>query len=234
MLKISHKMKFEEDITSAILAAKGSGKSVMLASMANQVKKGILIDTIGVFDPRSNFKTAVVPNSFYFTSPSSYLDFVESEEKTPNKAVISFGNLIGDEVTEEADKLFSFLYRNVYNMPVFLDEMADIMPLAGKGSVEFHRFVKNGRNHGNRPVIFATQRPQSVSKSVFDLCDNFYISMQRAPRTIEYVLDVLDEKGNDEMKAKIKNLKPRHFLKYDGLNIKDFTVPEYKYAFKQR
>ena len=227
------KMDFEKDITSAVLAAKGSGKSVMLASMANQLKRCILIDTIGVYDPRSKFKTAVLPNSFYFASPGDFLDFIKEEGKTPNKPVINFGNLIGEEIIEEADKLFSFIYQNVYNMPVLLDEMADIMPLAGRGSSEFHRFVKNGRNHGNRPVIFATQRPQSVSKSVFDLCDNFYISMQRAPRTIEYVLDVIDEKGNDDMKAKIKNLKPRHFLKYDGIKLKDFIVPEYKYAFKQ-
>jgi hypothetical protein len=226
-------MKFKDDITSCVLAAKGSGKSVMLASMASELKSAILIDTIGVYNPRSNYKTAVLPNSFYFMSPDAYLDFIREEHKTPKKAVINFGNFIGDEVTEEADKLFSFIYKNVFDMPVFVDEMADIMPLAGRGSAEFHRFVKNGRNHGNRPVIFATQRPQSVSKQIFDLCDNFYISMQRAPRTIEYVLDVIDRKNDESMKAKIKSLKPRHFLKYDGVNLSDFTVPTYKYAFKQ-
>lgn len=227
------KLDFKDDITSAILAAKGSGKSVMLASMLNDSPKGILIDTIGVFNPRSKYKTAIVPNSYYFMTPADFISFCKKESKIPKKSVINFGDLVGDELITQADELFKYIYQNVYDMPVFLDEMADISPQMGKGSVEFHRFVKNGRNHGNKPVIFATQRPQSVSKMIFDLCDNFYLSRQRAPRTIEYVLDVLDEKNNDEMKAKIKQLQPRHFLKYDGVKLKEITVPMYKYAFKQ-
>jgi SOS-response transcriptional repressor LexA len=81
-------------------------------------------------------------------------------------------------------------------------------------------------------VIFATQRPQSVSKSVFDLCDTFYISKQKAPRTIDYILDILDLKGSKDMGAKIRRLQHRQFLKYDD-EIKIYTVPEYKYANKQ-
>lgn len=225
--------EFKSDITSAIIAAKGSGKSVMLASMLNSMDRGILIDTIGVFNPKSEFKTAVIPNSTYFTKPELFIEFVRKNKKAPKKTVINFGDLIGDEVIENADIVFSFIYQNIPHMPVLIDEVADIMPLMGIGSSEFHRLVKNGRNHGNKPVIFCTQRPQNMSKQVFDLCDNFYISMQRAPRTIDYIIDLCDKKGEDSFKQQIKNLKQRHFLKYSGQDTIDITVPTYRYAFKQ-
>jgi hypothetical protein len=224
---------FKEDITSAIVAAKGSGKSVMLASMLNELEQGILIDTIGVFNPRSEFKTAVIPDSTYFTNPALFIEFVRKNSKVPKKTVINFGDLVGEEITENADILFSFIYQNVPHMPILLDEIADIMPLLGVGSSEFHRLVKNGRNHGNKPVIFATQRPQNMSKQVFDLCDNFYLSMQRAPRTIDYIIDLMDKKGDENIKQEIKNLQPRHFLKYNGVETINVEVPKYKYAFKQ-
>jgi len=59
-------MATENEITVSIIAAKGQGKSVFLASELNKLKKGILLDTIGIFDPRSRFKTAVIPHSSYF------------------------------------------------------------------------------------------------------------------------------------------------------------------------
>lgn len=224
---------FKNDITGAIVAAKGTGKSVMLASMLHESEKGILIDMIGVFNPRSEFKTAVVPEAYYFTEPEFFVEFARKHKKVPAKSVINFGNLVGEEITEEADTLFRFIYQNVPHMPVFVDEVADIMPLMGIGSSEFHRLVKNGRNHGNRPVIFATQRVQNMSKQVFDLCDNFYISTQKAPRTIDYILDLIDEKNNEDMKQKIKSLEKRHFLKYNGSDTIDLEVPVYQFAFKQ-
>jgi hypothetical protein len=201
--------------------------------MLNESDKGILIDTIGVFNPRSEFKTAVIPESTYFTNPELFIDFVRKNKKLPLKTVINFGDLVGDEIIEQSDIVFSFIYQNVPHMPIFVDEVADIMPLMGIGSSEFHRLVKNGRNHGNRPIIFCTQRPQNMSKQVFDLCDNFYISMQRAPRTIDYILDLIDKKGDETIKQEIKGLKPRHFLKYNGVESINIEVPIYNFAFKQ-
>jgi len=219
-------------ITGAIIAAKGQGKSVMLAAGINRMSKGILIDMIEVFNPRSEFKTAVIPGSTYFLSPDAFIK-TATKGKIPKKSVINFGDLVGEELTEEADRLFQFIYQNIPKMPLFVDEVADIMPLMGIGSNEFHRLVKNGRNHGNRPIIIATQRPQNTSKQVFDLCDTFYLSSQKAPRTIEYILNLIDERGNMEMNKKIKTLKPREFLKYDGVTLESYTEPKYIYAFKQ-
>ena len=57
---------FEQDITASILAAKGSGKSVFLAYALDAWPRGVLIDMLGVYNPASNYKTAIVPNSAYF------------------------------------------------------------------------------------------------------------------------------------------------------------------------
>lgn len=225
-------MDYKNEITTAIIAAKGQGKSVMLASYLNRLTQGILIDMIGVFNPRSQFKTAVVPNSTYFLNPEAFLKTAR-KGKIPKKSVVNFGDLVGEELTEEADKLFRFIYQNVPKMPILVDEIADIMPLMGTGSNEFHRLVKNGRNHGNKPIVIATQRPQNTSKQIFDLCDTFYLSSQKAPRTIEYILNLIDEKGNTEMGKKIKTLKTRQFLRYDGEKLENYKEPVYKYAFKQ-
>lgn len=221
-------MVTEKEITVSIIAAKGQGKSVFLASELNKLKKGILIDTIGVFDPRSRFKTAVVPNSSYFETPTAYIN----TKKKPKKSVIDFSRFIGNEVIKEMDTLAAYIYQNVPNMPVLIDEVADIMPLQG-GSKELHRLIKNGRNHGNKPFVFATQRPQNMNKNIFDLCDVFFISMQRAPRTVEYISNLVDLRGDKSFSQKIKGLKRREFLKYDGEKISTYRVPVYKYAFKQ-
>ncbi|MDD3399395.1 MAG: hypothetical protein PHW93_07365 [Candidatus Methanomethylophilaceae archaeon] len=221
-------MATEKEITVSIIAAKGQGKSVFLASELNKLKKGILIDTIGVFDPRSRFKTAVVPNSSYFESPAAYI----KTDKKPKKSVIDFSGFIGSELVEKMDVLAAYIYQNIPNMPVLIDEVADIMPLQG-GSKELHRLIKNGRNHGNKPFVFATQRPQNMNKNIFDLCDVFFVSMQRAPRTVEYIADLADLRGDKEFVKKIKSLKQREFLRYDGVKIDSYRVPIYKYAFKQ-
>jgi len=221
------------EITTAIIAAKGSGKSVFLASRLNEFERGILVDMVGIFNPRSSFKTAVVPNSSYYIHPEDFLEVISRERKIPKKNIINFGDLVGDELIAYADIISETIYQHSPHMPVLVDEIADIMPAMGAGSREFHRLVKNGRNHGNKPIIFATQRPQNTNKNVFDLCDTFYVSMQRAPRTIDYILEVLDEKGNRKLATTIRQLKKREFLKYDGGDISYYRVPEYRYAFKQ-
>lgn len=221
-------MATEKEITVSIIAAKGQGKSVFLASELNKLKKGVLIDTIGVFDPRSPYKTAVIPNSSYFETPTAYID----TKNKPKKSVIDLSQFIGTEIIEEMDVLSAYIYKNIPNMPVLIDEVADIMPLMG-GSNELHRLIKNGRNHGNRPFVFATQRPQNMNKNIFDLCDVFYISMQRAPRTVDYISNLVDLKGDKDFIKKIKSLKQREFLRYDGIKTSSYRVPLYKYAFKQ-
>lgn len=224
-------ISFENDITSAILAAKGSGKTVMLATMLNRLPKGILFDMLGVLNPRSNFKTAIIPNSAYFTSVNA---FISGHRKVPEKKyVINLSDYLGESLINATDTLCDYIMGSFPYYPVLVDEVADIIPQAGQISYSFHRMVKNGRNYGIRPIIFASQRPQNVNKNVLDLCDNFYVSMQRAPRSIEYILDIIDQKGSDEMASQIRQLDKREFIKFDGRNLTKFRVPTYKFAFKQ-
>lgn len=219
-------------ITGAFLAAKGSGKSVALAMILNNAKSGILIDMLGVYNPRNRKKTAIVPNSAYYNDVDS---FIKNYKDVPEKKhIINFGEYVShEEIINAADKLSSFIYNNIPDIMVLCDEVADIMPQSKRGSNEFHRLVKNGRNRGIYPVIMATQRPQSTDKSVFDLCDTFFVSLQRAPKTIDYILDILDRRGDKETGTKIRQLKARQFLKYDGENLENINIQNYKYAFKQ-
>lgn len=226
-------MDYKNEITTAIIAAKGSGKSVMLATYLNNMERGILFDMVGIFNPRSSFKTAVVPSSTYFMHPDDFIEVLHKEKAIPRKSIVNFGDLVGEELIEYSDMISEIIYKTIPRMPVLVDEVADIMPVMGAGSREFHRLVKNGRNHGNRPIVFATQRPQNTSKQIFDLCDTFYVSMQRAPRTIEYILELLDEKGNATLATEIRQLKPREFLRYAGGDISRIKIPTYRYAFKQ-
>jgi hypothetical protein len=225
-------MNIQRDITTCILGAKGSGKSVLLAAMLHNYKgKAVLFDLLGVFNPKNSFKTAIVPHSYYCTDVDSFLsNFKHFPDNA--KIIVSLENYLGDELIQAVDSICKFLMDNRTKIAVLSDEIADIMPNNARGSKEFHRMVKNGRNYGIRPVIFATQRPQSVSKSIFDLCDKFYISSQKAPRTIDYIIDILDTVGNDDIKQRITALQQREFLIYDG-DLRRYKVPFYKYAFKQ-
>lgn len=221
------------EITTAILGAKGSGKSVFLAEWVHSHNvKSILIDVLGVFNPRNAYKTAIIPNSYYCMNVDNYIDNWDQFPRNA-KIVIDVSQYIGDSLIQAMNKLCDHILKNKTDCAFLSDEIADIMPQMGKGSDSFHRLVKNGRNFGIRPVMFATQRPQSVNKSVFDLCDTFYVSSQKAPRTIDYILDILDSSGDHEMRSRITKLKQREFLRFDGDEITNYTVPKYKYAFKQ-
>lgn len=220
----------KDKVTVSILAAKGSGKSVLLASLLNEMSSGILIDMLGVFNPRRNYKTAIVPGSVYYESIEAFLEYYHQVPES--KHIIDMSSYVGDGLIDASDKLCEYLIKSG-RMALLIDEVADISPEAGKGSTEFHRLVKNGRNYGIRPIIMATQRPQSTQKKVLDLSDTFYVSTQRAPRTVEYILDILDKKGDKETATKIRSLQHREFLEFNGDKIQAFKVPAYRYAFKQ-
>lgn len=227
------KDKIKNDITTGILGAKGSGKSVLLSYFAEGYNsKIILLDVLGVYNPKSNFKTAIVPHSYYCMDVESYLRMKDKFPKNA-KIVISLEKYIDEDLINAVDMLCEQLMEDKESIALLSDEVADFMPNNAKGSKTFHRLVKNGRNYGIKPVILATQRPQSVDKSVFDLCDKFYISLQRAPRTVDYILEILDTAGNKELKKTITGLQKREFLIYDGERIEKWKVPTYKYAFKQ-
>lgn len=223
---------FEKDVTASILAAKGTGKSVFLAHALNVWHRGILIDMLGVYNPGSNYKTAIVPNSAYFTSPESFIN--QNLKKIPEqKYVISLAQYTKQELIDQSDDLFRYLYsKNPYgtgNYPIFIDEVMDLANQNGKTSYELIRVAKNGRNFGIRPLVIASQRPQNVDKTIFDLSDTFYVSQQRSPKTIEYINKIVD----DDISEQLRTIKPREFLRFDGTTLTKIKVPFYKFAFKQ-
>ena len=223
-------MDFKKIITGCILGAKGSGKSVFLADLSNTLGKGcILIDVLGVYNPKNAFKTAIVPNSFYVSGVDLFINnFKNGNITIRDTVVIDVSKSIGQELIEEIDKLSSFLMDSKLGFALLSDEVADFMSQTASYSKEFHRLVKNGRNYGIRPVIFATQRPQSVRKEIFDLCDTFFISSQKAPATIDYIERLVQK----PIAAEIARLEQREFLIYDG-ELNNYKVPSYKWAFRQ-
>lgn len=227
-------MDISKDITDCILGAKGSGKSVLLAIMANdlQNRKVILFDMLGVFNPQAGNKTALIPDSYYCMTPD---DFLKTKEKYPTNAkiVINFSDYFGEDLIEAIDAVCEHLMAKMESVAVLTDEVADFMPQQGLTSYQFWRLVKNGRNFGIRPVVFASQRPQDVNKKIFDLCDKFIISKQRAKVTVDYILKLLNMDGDKASRAKILRIQPRHFLIFDGTSYKIEKVRNYEYAFKQ-
>lgn len=223
---------FEKDITTSILASKGSGKSVFLAHALNTWHRGILIDMLGVYNPNSNYKTAIVPNSAYFTSPEAFIN-QDLKKLTEKKYVISLAQYTKQELIDQSDDLFRYLYsKNPYgtgSYPIFIDEVMDLANQNGKTSYELIRVAKNGRNFGIRPLVIASQRPQNVDKTIFDLSDTFYVSQQRSPKTIEYINKIVD----DDISEQLRTIKPREFLRFDGTTLTKIKVPFYKFAFKQ-
>lgn len=227
-------MNIQDDITDCILGSKGSGKTVLLASLMESFKgkRSVFLDVLGVLNPRNNFKSAVVPNSYYCVSGD---DFLSNFDKFPKNAkiVIDLEKYIGEDLIYIVDVICLKILESRIPTAVFSDEVADFMNQSGSSSHYFHLMVKNGRNYGIKPVVFATQRPQSVNKNVFDLCDRFFISAQKAPRTIDYIADILGGAGDKDIKERIRKLEKRQFLIYDGTQTTLFKVPEYPYAFQQ-
>lgn len=226
-------MQIKDMITTCILGSKGSGKSVLLAMMMNEYKgRVVLFDMLGVFNPTAKNRTAVIPNSYYFLYPDLYL---KNFDKLPEnaRAVIDFSGFIVDELVRQVDAVCNFLMAKKEPVAVLSDEVADFIAQSGPISYGFWKMVKNGRNFGIRPVVFASQRPQDINKKVFDLCDEFLISRQKAPRTIDYITDIMNKAGDKGTRDMLLKIKPREFLQFDGESYTIYKVPEYDFAHKQ-
>jgi hypothetical protein len=224
---------FEEDTTAAGMAAKGSGKSVFLAYALACWDRGILVDMLGVFNPKSDYKTAIVPDSIYFKNPDSFISKFKDLKKYPEKKyIIDLSHYTKLELIEEADKLFGFLYKNnpygKGHYPLLVDEIMDIANEQGKTSYELIRTFKNGRNFGIKPMVVMTQRPQNTDKTIYELADAYYISKQMGKNTLKYINDIVQE----DISKQVKQIPKRHFIRYDG-EIQLIEVPFYSYAFEQ-
>lgn len=225
---------FREYHTGTTIGKKGSGKSVLDIIMADAIDNVIVFDMLGVFDPESRFKTAVLPGSVYYGTPA---DFINGYRKDKNKHIVSFADVQPDELIDAADRVCDFILKlsksDRRERALIVDEVADIAPESGKVSGKFHLLVKNGRNYGIRPVWMSTQRPQGTAKRVLELSDCYLLSGQNGNRTIEEVVKITNSEDPELMKSKLRDLPARHFLFVHENEIEELKIPDYKNAFKQ-
>ncbi|WP_338099572.1 hypothetical protein [Methanolapillus africanus] len=226
----------DEFHTLGVVGEKGSGKSVLGAMFgAAAPVRTFVFDMLGVYNPDNKFKTAVIPGMAYYPSPES---FIQNYDKTAKKHVISFENVELDNLVQAVDMVCEFIIDKVkkdgIETEIIADEAADFVPEAGKISNKFHILTKNGRNWGIRPVIFLTQRPQSVTKKIFELADGNFLFGQLGENTLDRTVSMTNTRDPDEMRTLLRELPPRHVLFVHKNEIQPYKIPTYKNAFKQR
>lgn len=220
---------FKDDYGVTILAEKGSGKTIFLASEANKFKKFVLVDVLGVLDPESNYKSGIIPNSHYWHGVQ---DFIDNCTKARNESgidrhVINFAE--SDDEPGDFDKLALFLIRQGkigHGYPFFVDESDDVIPQS-KSGLNAIKIVKNGRNYGIKPFICATQRPQGSEKRVIELASRWFIGGETGYNTLKQVTAIT--RADESI---FKDMPVRSF--FDTKTNKIHKVANYRYAVKQK
>ena len=220
---------FKEDYGVTILAEKGSGKTILLASEADKFNKFVFVDVLGVLNPESNYRSGIIPRSHYWHSVNDFIDNVikDRNESGIDRHVINFAE--SEDEPGDIDKLAHFLItqgKNGHGYPLFVDEADDVLP-EGKTGLNAIKIVKNGRNYGIKPFVCATQRPQGAAKKVIELAGRWLIGGETGYNTLKHVTAITG--ANEEV---FKNMKPRHF--YDTKTNKIMKVANYRYAVKQK
>jgi len=225
---------FKNNYGVTILAEKGSGKTIFLASEANKFKKFVFVDVLGVLNPDNDFKTGYIPKSHYYKNDKNgngdAVDMFKAglnNKQGIDRHVIDFSEV--DDQAEAMNRLCEFLIRlgkMGHGYPLFVDEVDDVMPQSKTGMYAV-RVVKNGRNYGIRPFVCATQRPQGAEKKVIELADRWMIGGETGYNTLKHVTAI---SGADE--STFKNMEKRTF--YDTEAKKLHKVANYRYAEPQK
>lgn len=225
--------------TIGIAGEKECGKSVLDAMFANAQNVGevIVIDALGIYDPRNENKTAGIPGSAYYSSPDV---FIKRQDKEFKKHVVNFSkiksmktkiekmNALCDYIEQLAEKEKTKTQRTF-----IIDEAADFIPQRGTRSQSLEYTIKNGRNWKVRPQILTTQRPQRIDKDSFELSNAYIIFKQLGENTLKRLVEITNAEDAEAMKTRLRALKPRHFLLVYGNEIQEYKIPDYKFAFAQ-
>jgi hypothetical protein len=226
---------FSDSATSIVVAGKGGGKTGLLASEANKMKKFVFVDTIGVLNPKNENRSAVIPNSNYFlhSEKGSAVDSFKSWHGNPaaqkfDRHVLDISEA-GDK-KEEIEKLSEFLLqlgKKGRGYPLILDEMSLIAPQGKGAGTVFKNLVIIGRNFQIKPLVMATQRPQNTDKEVLELADESYLGYNKGVNTTEMLGKIADIDPSI-----FKKLKPRQFYIVGKETV--YSVPFYRYAHQQK
>lgn len=238
------KSEFEQYYTIGEICEKGGGKTIKMAIEANKMKKFVFIDMIGVLDPRKHYRSGVIPNTNYYTKRFKKKD---TKIETTDAVEVFLGEVkrceretklmrhiidLSDSNDRPADvlKVLNWLEnearanKNAYAL--FIDECQAAFPQRERAPIEAVNFIQFCRNWGIRPVVLATQRPQSTDKDILELCDTYYLGAQLGLNTVSHLTKI----GNIDQDT-INNMPKRSFFNTDTRKI--VKTPTYRYANKQ-
>lgn len=227
---------FNDMHTCMILAEKESGKTIILAAEANKKEAFVLIDMLGVLDKEKKYRSGHIPRVNYYRADRNEdgdaVDmFIQWEPHTTLKRhVIDFSEFVSkEEAIEAMEKLSAHLLmiaKNGRPYPVFIDEIQEVCPQAERAGHHTLKLFKTGRNYGIRPIVGATQRPESTDKEIVEVSHAFLIGGEKGLNTIEKA-------------GKIAGVNPEIFKKmprrsfYNTATNQVYTNPYYRYANKQ-
>uniref|UniRef100_A0A6M3IE75 Putative ATPase domain containing protein n=1 Tax=viral metagenome TaxID=1070528 RepID=A0A6M3IE75_9ZZZZ len=162
--------------TFCILGQKGTGKTYAMAILAKHLEYPVLfVDTIGA----ATEKQLLGQQAFYINvntiDAQKLLNALNAGFSKSSMVVVNLYSLIPREKVYIVDVLSAWAMGRG-KVSVFVDEVAFICPQNRSSKLysdEFHRLVMAGRNYGNVPVVFSTQRPQTANKDVLALADKY-------------------------------------------------------------
>jgi len=227
---------FTDMHTCTVLAEKESGKTILIASEANKLDSFVVVDVLGVLDKEKRYRSGHIPRSNYHradrNSEGDAVDmFIQWEPHTTLKRhVIDFSDFVTkEEAVEAMEKLSAYLLmiaKNGRPYPVFIDEVQEVCPQLERAGHHTLKLFKTGRNYGIRPIVAATQRPESTDKEIIEVAHAFLIGGEKGLNTVEKVGKIA---GVD---IEVFKKMPRRSF-YNTATNKIFTNPNYRYANKQ-
>lgn len=220
---------FKDDYGVTILAEKGGGKTIFLASEANKFKRFVFVDVLGVLNPESSYKSGIIPKTHYWHSVDDFISNCRTarNESGIDRHIISFAESADEP--DDMNKLSYFLIRQGklgHGYPFFVDESDDVIPQS-KAGLYTVKIVKNGRNYGIKPFVCATQRPQGSEKRVIELASRWFIGGETGYNTLKQVTAIT--RADESI---FKDMPVRSF--FDTKTNKIHKVANYRYAVKQK
>lgn len=159
--------------TLALLGQKGVGKTRAMAILGEYLDcQAVYFDTIGAFTDNE-----LVTNAMYITvddiHPKKLIETLDIALQKNKRAVLDMRYLIAHEKVLATDHLSRYIMSRG-NIAVLYDELSFVCPQNQRVySHEFHRLVMAGRNNNVVPIIFSTQRAQTLHKDVLALADKY-------------------------------------------------------------